>query len=383
MNQMTEAQLDQELRARLDQHHLEIFHRTQDETMKRWDYEQEVKRPYYHVTELDDSQLVNWRKYLDFEESKGQYNRIKFLYERCLVTAANYDEFWFRYARWMLAQGPSKQEEVRNIYQRASSVFVPIARPSIRLYYAQFEESRGYPSTANDVYEAILSILPNHLETIVSFANFHRRQYGVQAAIETLKKHIDSPQTSTSICGALVSEWSRLVWEISGQADEARAIYQANKQAYLDCKPFWLNWLSFEVKQPASGQKQQLEHYQHVKAVYDAICSTTTLSGRTVQDVTSFYLVYLKEHGGPEAMQEFMRRDCEVNGPLSAQKGLQDRFAAPAGEDDGAMVGYPGTDLHESIFAGGKGGVTMYKQAADGVGQGGANGLANTGMSTY
>jgi len=343
--QNNEAQMEQELRTRIDNYHLELFQHTQTETTKRWTYEQEVKRPYYHVTELDESQLANWRKYLDFEESEGDYTRTKFLYERCLVTAANYDEFWFRYARWMLAQG--KQEEVRSIYQRASCVFVPIARPDIRLYYAQYEESRDCAHIAADIYEAVLMHLPNHLETIMSLVNLHRRQHGVDTAIQTLKKHIHSPDTASSTRGALISEWARIVWEINGQADEARNIYQSNRQTYLDCRPFWLNWFFFEVKQPASGPKQQTEHYERVKAVYQAICSTSRLPRQTVSDVTSYYLVYLKERGGKETMEEFMRVDQEVNGPYSVQKGLKDRVSDDA--EAMSMDGYPGAEVHESI----------------------------------
>jgi len=120
-----ELEIEREMRVRIDNFHLEIFSRTQTETTKRWTYESEIKRPYFHVNELDEPQLVNWRKYLDFEEVEGDFTRTQFLYERCLVTAAFYDEFWYRYARWMSAQD-GKEEEVRNIYQRASMAFVPI-----------------------------------------------------------------------------------------------------------------------------------------------------------------------------------------------------------------------------------------------------------------
>ena len=96
-----ESGIERALRSRIDGFHLEIFSRTQTETTRRWTYESEIKRPYFHVTELDESQLVNWRKYLNFEEVEGDYTRTSFLYERCLVTCAYYDEFWMRYARWM------------------------------------------------------------------------------------------------------------------------------------------------------------------------------------------------------------------------------------------------------------------------------------------
>jgi len=150
-----ELEIEREVRSRIDNFHLEIFSRTQTETTKRWTYESEIKRPYFHVTELDEPQLVNWRKYLDFEEVESGFERVSFLYERCLVTCVFYDEFWYRFARWMYAQ-EGKEEEVRNIYQRASMIFVPISRPGIRIQYATFEESQGRPDMARAVYESVL-----------------------------------------------------------------------------------------------------------------------------------------------------------------------------------------------------------------------------------
>merc|ERR1711939_900235 len=203
-----QAEVERELRARIDNYHLEIFRQTQSETTKRWTYESEIKRPYFHVTELDESQLANWRKYLDFEEGEGDYTRIQFLHERCLVTCAQHDEFWLRYARWMLAQ-PGKEEEVRNIYQRASCFFVPIALPQTRLQYAYFEEMTGRVDVAKDIHEAILVNLPGHVGTIVSLANCNRRHSGLEAAVAVYQAQIDL-QIDPSSKAALVAEWAKL-----------------------------------------------------------------------------------------------------------------------------------------------------------------------------
>lgn len=324
-----DAGVEAELRLRLDKFHLETFNQTQAETTKRWTYEAEIKRPYYHVTELDEPQLANWRKYLDFEEAEGDYTRIRFLYERCLVTAANYDEFWFRYARWMLAQGAIRSEEVRNIYQRASCVFVPITKPAIRLYYAQFEESMERPVIASDIHEAILMRLPDHLETITSLANLHRRQYGVGAAIEVLKTRVESHELSNHVRGALVAEWARLLSEIMGLPEEARKLFQSQQPWLLDCRPFWLAWFLFEAKQPTSVALQP-ERYKSVKAVYDDIRRRSQLGPDTIGEVTALYLAYLREHGDKEAMKEAMRVDAEVNGPISVQIALSASLAAEA-----------------------------------------------------
>ena len=34
---------------------------------------------------MDEIQLSNWRRYLEFEEGEGDETRIQVLYERCLV----------------------------------------------------------------------------------------------------------------------------------------------------------------------------------------------------------------------------------------------------------------------------------------------------------
>ena len=51
-NPQSEQEIEQALRAKVDQHHLEIFHKTQAETTKRWPFEADIKRPYFHVTDL-------------------------------------------------------------------------------------------------------------------------------------------------------------------------------------------------------------------------------------------------------------------------------------------------------------------------------------------
>lgn len=313
--QKSEREIEQELRNRIDAWHLELFNRTQSETTKRWTYESEIKRPYYHVTELDEPQLSNWRKYLDFEEGEGDYNRIKFLYERCLVTSANYDEFWLRYARWMLAH-PGKQEEVRYICLRASCLYVPISQPAVRLFFAQFEEAEGRPEVAAAIHEAILDRMPGHVDTIISLANVHRRQHGLQAAIDTLKTHIDNTETDTHTRGALVSEWARLVWRVQGDADKARQIYQDHEQACLDSQTYWVDWLKFEMDQPTSESKEMLRS-QHVRAVFTDIRTKSRLSPDFVKGLAATYFAYLKECGGKDAMKEYMQLDREINGPSS------------------------------------------------------------------
>lgn len=308
----SEIEIDRELRTKIDNYHLSIFTKNQTETTKRWTYESEVKRPYFHVTELDHHQLANWRKYLDFEEEEGDYTRVAFLYERCLVTCAYYDEFWFRYARWMLAQD-KKEEEVRNIYARASCFYVPISRPGIRLQYACFEEMCGRVDVARDIHQSILLQLPGHVETIISWANLQRRQNGLDAAIEVYKVQIDSATLDIYAKAALVVEWALLLWHVKGSVEEARLVFENNHTWYLNSRRFWVKYLEFEIEQPTSAATEEVQ-YNRIKSVFDEMRSKSSMSIATIKDLSHIYMLYLQQRGGKESMKEYMRVDREVNG---------------------------------------------------------------------
>ncbi len=312
-----ELEIEREMRTRIDNFHLEIFARTQVETTKRWTYESEIKRPYFHVTELDEVQLVNWRKYLDFEEVEGDYLRTQFLYERCLVTCAYYDEFWLRYARWMLSQ-VGKEEEVRNVYQRASMLYTPISRPAVRLQYAYFEETLDRVEVAKDIHRAVLEVLPAHIETIVSLANLSRRHGGLDAAIEVYKSQIDSPICDLYTKTALVAEWARLLWKVKGSVDEARQVFRNNHHWYLDSRVFWINYLLFELEQPTSAETESTQ-YKRIKQVHEDIRRKSHLPPLTIKDLSHYYMVYLQERGGKEAIKEYMTLDREINGHVGTQ----------------------------------------------------------------
>lgn len=307
-----ELELERELRSKIDNFHLETFTKTQTETTKRWTYESEIKRPYFHVTELDTTQLANWRKYLDFEEAEGDYTRAVFLYERCLVTCAFYDEFWFRYVRWMSAQS-DKQEEVRNIYQRASTVFVPISRPGIRLQYAYFEEMSDRADISRDIHQAILDRMPDHVETIVSWANLERRQSGLDAAIAVYKAQLDSPLVDIFAKAALVVEWAILLWTIKGSVEEARQVFKQNQQYYLQSRHFWARYFEFELAQPTSTNTES-EKYEKIKEIYSELINKSQMLLSTKKELSNYYLIYLQQRGTKDAMKEFLTIDRELNG---------------------------------------------------------------------
>ena len=73
-----------------------IYSETASEVTKRLKYEEAIKRPYFHVKPLEMSQISNWTEYLDYELREGGKKRILFLFERCLVACALYEDFWHK-----------------------------------------------------------------------------------------------------------------------------------------------------------------------------------------------------------------------------------------------------------------------------------------------
>ncbi|CAM1507247.1 Fc.00g068880.m01.CDS01 [Cosmosporella sp. VM-42] len=332
--QRPELEVERDVRAKIDNMFYEVFTATQNEVSKRWTYESEIKRPYFHVTALEHPQLLNWRKYLDFEEAEGDLARIVALYERCLVTCAFYDEFWFRYARWMSGQ-PGKEEEVRNIYLRASTMYVPVSRPGIRLQWAYFEESCGRIAIALDIHEAILLKLPDCVEVIVSWAHVQRRQHGIEAAIQVYKDQIDAPTVDIYTKAALVAEWAFLLWKVKGSVEEARAVFLKNVQWYADSHLFWDRWFQFELEQPTSAEAEP-QHGERVKQVFDHLREKSRLSSSVKRELAQIYLSYLTQRGDKNAMKLFLQLDREMFGPSSVA--ALNKIGAAA-KENGASLG--------------------------------------------
>jgi len=71
-----------------------VHERCKAEVEKRSQFEEGIKRPYFHVKPLERAQLRNWREYLDFEIAEGDQQRTLILFERCMIACALYEDFW-------------------------------------------------------------------------------------------------------------------------------------------------------------------------------------------------------------------------------------------------------------------------------------------------
>lgn len=240
------------------------------------------------------------------------------------------------------------------------------SRIGIRIQYATFEEAQSRPDMSRAIYESILMVLPGSIEAVVAWANFERRQGGLDAAIGVYRTQIEDPKCDIYVKGALTAEWARLLWKVKGNAEEARQVFQKNSHWYLDSRYFWINYLQFEIDQPTSAEKEA-ENYARIHQVIEDIRKKSHLPPLTIKDLTHHYMVYCLERGPKDAAKEFLYLDKEVNGPFSVQSVAKTRLAEDGKESttERRMMlenGHPGVEVDESAIRRGENPYTKYFQ---------------------
>merc|ERR1712013_45526 len=127
-----------------------VFLQTAAEIKKRWKFEESIKRPYFHVKPLEKSQLKNWKDYIDFEIGEGNHQQIIFVFERCMVVCALYEELWQKYLDYIEEKDI---EATRSVFARACGVHL-LKKYPLHIKWAVFEEKQKK-------YEEAAQILSN------------------------------------------------------------------------------------------------------------------------------------------------------------------------------------------------------------------------------
>ncbi|XP_076808560.1 pre-mRNA-processing factor 39-like [Clavelina lepadiformis] len=165
-----------------------LYDVTEQNVTKIWAFEEGVKRPYFHVKQLERAQLKNWREYLDMEIAKGDEHRIVLLFERCLIACALYEDFWLKYAKYM---AQSDNEKARKIYKRACYTHLP-KKPNIHMQWAAHEEVLGNRETASKILEKLDNIVPGMAMIKMRRVAVERRSGNIQVAEDLLRCYVAS-----------------------------------------------------------------------------------------------------------------------------------------------------------------------------------------------
>ncbi|KAF9352212.1 hypothetical protein BGX34_000124 [Mortierella sp. NVP85] len=281
----------------------QVHARTAEETNKRWPFEAEIKRPYFHVKPMDLPQLANWRRYLDFEEAEGDVERIRVLYERCLVTCALYEEFWLRYGTW--ARSQSNLENLRDIYSRAAQM-VPPSNPSSRLTLALVEEEQGSIDTARQQYQTVLQHLPGHIDTIVRFANFERRATpnDLTAAESVYVSQLGQENVDETTQTAIVTLYAKFLWQTKKDVERAREIFKTGEGKF-DSRFYFSTYLQFEMDQPGEDFERR------VSSVFEQV-RYSGLPEAIKNDFGQMYLDFVMEFGSSAARYNQLEADIKA-----------------------------------------------------------------------
>eukprot|EP00095_Tigriopus_kingsejongensis_P007494 snap_masked-scaffold580_size130538-processed-gene-0.16 protein:Tk07494 transcript:snap_masked-scaffold580_size130538-processed-gene-0.16-mRNA-1 annotation:"pre-mrna-processing factor 39" len=183
----------------------QIYKATEEKSQTRWKFEEQVKRPYFHMKPLERGQLKNWREYLDHEikeqrKEGGDESEVVILFERCLIACALYEEFWVKYALWLSERKGDFTPQIRDVFRRAITHHLP-SKIDIHVQFAAFEEKHKEYENALEVLEKIQKQHPNMLSLTLRRINLERRRTNYEAVHRLYQASIDKfrPPTKSDL----------------------------------------------------------------------------------------------------------------------------------------------------------------------------------------
>ncbi|ETM36336.1 hypothetical protein, variant 1 [Phytophthora nicotianae] len=269
-----------------------VKNKTMEDIYRRQAFEAGIDRSYYHVTPVTEAAMKNWHSYLDFEEAAGNYERCQTLYERCLISCANYEEIWLRYVSW--------NEKVHGfnaadaIFQRAVTIFLKY-RASIYLEYAAFLEAHDKLQKAQDTYMKVLSdVAPKLAEGFLHYCNFERRRGDVETAKTWYERGMVAVDNEVEVYAYISTSYATFLHKIVGDVAAARAVFERAVQKHSDSVLLWLNFINFELGM--GGKNADL--VSQVARVYElALEDSSNLSMDEKNDVWFQYVEFLENYG--------------------------------------------------------------------------------------
>ncbi|KAG0572900.1 hypothetical protein KC19_VG133400 [Ceratodon purpureus] len=277
---------------------------------KEWDskirdFEIAIRRPYFHVKPLDDAQLGNWHRYLDFIENEGVFDKILKLYERCLIACANYPEYWIRFVQRMFTEG--KLELALNGLQRSTGIFVK-RRPEIHLFAARFREQQGDAEGARVAFKILRNeLVPGLLEVFVKQANFEHRQGNREAACSVFDAALQSEKLKedSRALAVLYIQYARFLDQVLKCEDKAREVYMTALDHLPTSKVLWEAAIFFEATHVS-----RRENVQRVDALVEQASIPLRPDGSPGllvadrEEISSIYLEFVDLVGDIEAIKK-------------------------------------------------------------------------------
>ncbi|XP_053134625.1 pre-mRNA-processing factor 39-like isoform X2 [Hemicordylus capensis] len=219
----------------------QIFSQNEAEVSKRWNFEEGIKRPYFHVKPLERAQLRNWRDYLDFEIASGSHERAIILFERCVIACALYEEFWIKYTRYLESHSVAG---ARSVFQRACCYHLP-RKPTIHLLWAAFEERQGEVEEARRILKSFEDCVPGLAMVRLRRVGLERRQGNMEMA-ETLLMEAIRDNEGMPVSSFYSVKLARQVLKVQKNLIKARKILLEALEKDPDNAKLYANLLEME-----------------------------------------------------------------------------------------------------------------------------------------
>ncbi|XP_026878519.2 pre-mRNA-processing factor 39 [Electrophorus electricus] len=246
----------------------EAYLQNEGEVRKRWNFEDAIKRPYFHVKPLDRAQLKAWQSYLDWETTEAEaeqeategtsmegqegsqarksiagHKRVLILYERCLIACALYEEFWDKYVHYL---EPRSLEETRSVYRRACEIHLPY-KHSFHLQWTTFEERHGNISEAQHILESLEKAMPGLAMVRLRRAGLERRVGRLDMAESLLRDAVEQNKDKPHLHAFFSIKLARFLHKLGKNPSRARAVLQEAIELSPDNSKLYLNLLELEV----------------------------------------------------------------------------------------------------------------------------------------
>lgn len=328
-----------------------IFMQTATEIKKRWKFEDAIKRPYFHVKPLEKCQLKNWKEYLDFEINEGNDQQITFLFERCVVVCALYEEFWQKYLDYIEEKDAGL---TRSVYSRACGTHL-LKKFEMHIKWAIFEEKQNK-------YENAATVLSNLDRNFPGIILVTQHRIGLARRMKRFDE-IESIYENAIKCADRIEDkiffsikFSHVLAKFCGDKSKARLVLLDALKLGKKQKRLYLQLLDLEM------------HYgsvedEHILSLFNSVKNDLSLSDEVRHLFAQRKVEFYEEYGNDIQSVIEVRDNFETQYKLISSKRKLSESTQPSGsqkskkkektktEDSSAQLPLQGIPLPESFPA--------------------------------
>ncbi|KAJ8749091.1 hypothetical protein K2173_013698 [Erythroxylum novogranatense] len=323
----------------------ELYKKAKEFDSKICDFENAIRRPYFHMRPLNVAELENWHNYLDFIERQDDLHKVVKLYERCLIACANYPEYWIRYVLCMEACGT--MDLANNALARATQVFVK-RQPEIHLFAARFREQSGDIPSARASYQRVhAEIAPGLLEAIIKHADMEHRLGNHEDAFSLYEQAIaiEKGKEHSLTLPMLYAQYARFLHLVSGNAEKARDILVEALENVPLSKPLLEAIIHFETIQSLPKRIDYLDSLVE-KFIVPNFDSLHAASAAEREELSCIFLEFLGHFGDLQSIKKAEDRHAKIFVPHRSKSEFKKRHAEDYLSSDKAKLAKSYSDAH-------------------------------------